>query len=146
MTESSSRWQRFVEPVSRTLIRNVAIAVAVAAIVALVRRDSKLFPSIAVLALWPSLGGHIVEIAFLNFVRSRIPEARLWQVAVRLAVWFVGGCALYLGMFATARALSLVALPIGFLPWGGLGFIGVELVAHASMAVRGLPNFYSGRG
>jgi len=55
------------------------------AIVALARRDSNLFIPVSVLALWPSLGGHIVEIAFLNVVRSRIPGNAGLAGAVRLA-------------------------------------------------------------
>src|SRR2546423_567133 len=56
------------------------------------------------LALWPALGGHFVELWFLNWLRPRLPAARPVQVAARLVVWFVGGGALAVGMVLTAAA------------------------------------------
>jgi hypothetical protein len=144
-TEARDKWQRFQEPVHRTLIRNVAIAVGVGAGVALIRRNAMVFLPTATLALWPSLGGHFVELAFLNFIRSRAPASRPSQIAVRVFTWFAGGCLLYVCMVGTARALSLAPLPIAFVPYAGLIFIGVELIAHAVMAARGRPSFYDGR-
>jgi len=137
---------RFEEPFRRTFTRNVTIAVAVGAVFALKQRDITRLLPVAILAMWFSLGGHYVELAFLNGVRARLPQGRLTQVLVRLLVWFCGGALLYACMAATARALSTVALPMK--PWwlGGVLFIGVELVAHAVLAIRGLPNFYDARG
>ena len=89
-------WTRSREPFGRTLARNVAIAVAVGAgIAAASRRLSLLLPA-SILALWYSLGGHYVEIFFLNGIRPHIPYRRAVQVAARAGVWFTGGCVLYL--------------------------------------------------
>jgi hypothetical protein len=58
--------------------------------------------------------------------------------------WWIG---LAVGMGLTAMALA------GFRPahwpvwWlGGLAFIGIELVAHLVLQLRGRPSFYNGRG
>ncbi len=133
------------EPFRRTLARNVTIAVVVGVVFALVRGNLKLFLPVMTVAMWFSLGGHYVELAYLNGVRARFPQRRLTQVLVRLLVWFCGGAFLYACMAATARALA-IALPPK--PWwfGSIVFIGVELAAHAVLAIRGLPNFYDGRG
>lgn len=133
------------EPLRRTLTRSLAIAGAAGAGLAVRRRDVALFLPVALLALWVALGGHYVERAFLDGARPRIASDRLTQAAARLAVWFVGGVVLYASMGAAARASSAPSL---HLPWwgGGVAFVGVELVVHAVLAVRGLPNAYDGRG
>lgn len=99
------------------------------------------------LVLWPSFGGHWVEIWFLNWLRPRLAISRGLQIAARVGVWFVAGIGLAIGMELTARALA------GFRParwpawWiGGLAFVGIELVAHPALRLRGRPNFYNGRG
>jgi hypothetical protein len=137
---------RFQEPFGRTLARNVTIAAAVGAVFAFLRRDLKLFLPVTILAMWFSLGGHYVELAFLNGVRPRLPRRRLTLSLVRFLVWACGGALLYACMAATARALAIAPPPLS--PWwlGSVLFIGVELAVHAVLAIRGLPNFYDGRG
>src|SRR5437016_13834304 len=49
-------------------------------------------------------------------------------------------------MAATARALPIQAPPLGLWWYGGFLLIGVELAVYAILAIRGLPNFYNGRG
>jgi len=144
--QASTGWPRFEEPFGRALVRNVALAAVVGAVLALQRHDLGLLLPLAALALWFSLGGHYIELAFLNGLRVRIPQARLTQVAVRLLVWFSGGVLLYGSMAATARALPIPAPPLGLWWCGGFLLIGVELAVHAVLAMRGLPNFYNGRG
>jgi hypothetical protein len=142
----SSSWSRFEEPFRRTLARNVMIAAAVGVVLAFYRRDLTVLLPATALAIWFSLGGHYVEVAFLNGVRARFPAHRLTQTLVRLLVWFCGGALLYACMRATAEALSIAIPPSR--PWwfGSILLIGVELVAHAALAIRALPNFYNGRG
>jgi hypothetical protein len=137
---------RFSEPLRRTLARTVSIAVVVGAAFALLRHDLSVFLPLTVLALWITLGGHYVELAFINGVRGRIPPGRWTQAAVRLLVWSGGGVLLSFGMAATARAILVKAPPSR--PWwfGALLFVGVELTVHAVLAIRGAPNFYDGRG
>jgi hypothetical protein len=106
----------------------------------------RLLVPLSALALWFSLGGHCIEVAFLNGIRPRISGGRLTQAAARLGLWFVGGAIVYVLMATTARLLPL--RPPSLASWwlGGLFFIGLELLVHATLALRGLPNFYSGRG
>ena len=105
------------------------------------------WPAAALLMLWFSFGGHWVELWFLNWLRPRISIARGWQVIARVGVWFVGGICLATGMGLTAKALG-GARPVHWPAWwvGGLAFIGVELVTHLILQVRGRPSFYNGRG
>ena len=98
------------EPLRRTLARNVALAAGVGVVIALQRHRLRLALPIAALALWFSLGGHYVELAFLNGLRARISEGRLIHVGLRLVVWFAGGGVLYVLMAASARVLRLEAL------------------------------------
>ena len=142
----STSADQFEEPLWRTLARNVALAAGVGVVFALQRHRLRLFLPIAALALWFSLGGHYVELAFSNGLRARIPQGRLTQVGLRLVVWFTGGVVLYVLMAASARALPLEAPPLRMWWYGGLLLIVVELAVHSLMAMRGKPNFYSGRG
>lgn len=137
---------RFVEPFDRTLARNAIIAVVVATVFALVQHRLWLIGPVALLALWFSLGGHYVEVIFLNGVRPRIPAVRTIQSLVRILIWICGGILLYWGMAVTARVLPVRAPSLVFWWSGGLILTAVELVAHAFLALRGLPNFYSGKG
>jgi hypothetical protein len=123
------------------------IAVVVGAVLARFWGGMARWPLATLLVLWPSFGGHFVEIWFLNWLRPRLPIARSVQVAARLGTWLVGGAGLAVGMGLTAMAL------IGLQPaqrpawWlGGLAFIGIELVAHLGLQLRGRPSFYNGRG
>ena len=134
------------EPLRRTLVRNVALAAGVGVVIALQRHRLRLLLPIAALALWFSLGGHYVELAFLNGLRARISQGRLIQVGLRLLVWFAGGVVLYVLMAASARVLPLEAPPLRMWWYGGLLLIGVELAVHGLLAMRGRPNFYSGHG
>ena len=143
---SSTSWPRSEEPFRRALARNVALAAVVGAVLALQRHDLKLLLPLVALALWFSLGGHYIELAFLNGLRARIPQGRVTQAVARMLVWFGGGVLLYLSMAATARALTIEAPPLRLWWYGGSLLIGVEFAVHAVMAIRGLPNFYNGRG
>ena len=144
--QSDTSWTRVDEPVRRTLARNVAIAAVVGAALAFPKHDLRLLLPLSALALWFSLGGHYVELAFLNGIRPRIPGARLTQLAARLTAWFAGGAVLYVFMAATAHVLPIEPPPVALWWLGGLLLIGVELLAHAALALRGVPNFYSGLG
>ena len=81
--ESSGSWPRFDEPFRFTLARTETLAAIVGAVLALQRHDLKLFLPVAALALWFTLGGHYVELAFLNGLRPRIPHNRLTQAVAR---------------------------------------------------------------
>ena len=118
-----------------------------AAIAAAARGGLARWPAATLLAFWPSFGGHWIEVWFLNWLRPRIPAARRVQVVSRLGVWFAGGTLLAIGMVLTARALGWFRMAHWPAWWvGGAGFIGIELVAHLALQLRGRPGFYNGRG
>jgi|SRR4051812_12609822 hypothetical protein len=141
-----SQWQPFREPLRRTLTRTLGIAAVAGGILALARGGLAHWPAATVVMLWPSLGGHWVELWFLNWLRPRLSRGRAAQVAARLAVWFVGGVALGVGMWLTAAALPGLRPPRPSVWWAGLGFVGVELVAQTGLQLRGRPSFFNGRG
>lgn len=140
-------WAPFREPLRTTLLRTIGIAAVAGGVFALVRHRPLLWPAATIVMLWPSLGGHWVELWFLNGLRPRLPDARGVQVAARVAVWFVGGIALGTGMWLTASALPRMRLPHVAAWWlAGVAFIAVELLAHLGFRLRGRPSFYDGRG
>jgi hypothetical protein len=68
-------------------------------------------------------------------------------VVVRIALWFAGGTALFAGMYLTSMVLNSRNPPRWPEWWvGGVAFIGVELVVHFVIALRGRDGFYNGRG
>jgi hypothetical protein len=127
------------------VLRTGAIAIVAGAAIAGFRPGRWLTATL--LVLWPSFGGHWVEVWFLNWLRPRISPARGAQAAARVGVWFIGGAGLFVGMVLTAMTLP------GFrhMHWpawwvGGLAFIAIELIAHLALQLRGRPGFYNGRG
>jgi hypothetical protein len=143
----TSQWQPYREPLHTTLLRTGIIAIVVGAVLARFWGGLARWPVTTLLVLWPSFGGHWVEVLFLNWLRPRLSAARPVQVAARIGVWFVGGAILALGVSLTAMVLT------GFQPahwpawWlGGLAFIAIELLVHLTLQFRRRPNFYNGRG
>src|SRR5258708_6518657 len=134
----TSSWQPYREPLGITLLRTGTIAVVVGAALALRWGGLARWPLATLLVLWPSFGGHWVELWFVNWLRPRCSTARAVQVAGRVGVWFVGGTGLARGMGLTAMALGGIR-PAQWPAWwlGGLAFIGIELVVHCVMQLRG---------
>jgi len=143
----TSPWQPYREPLGRTLLRTSTIALVVGAVLSLRWGGLQRWPLLTVLVLWFSFGGHWVELWFLNWLRPRLPVARAVQATARVAVWFVGGVGLGLGMAWTDRLLAGWR-PARWPAWwlGGLAFIGLELIVHLFLLLRGRRCFYDGRG
>ena len=142
------RWQPYKEPIRATLMRTGTIALVGGALLARAWGGGLArWPIATLLALWPSFGGHWVELWFLNWLRPRLPDTRAAQMGARIGVWFVGGTGLALGMGLTAMMLSDVR-PAQWPVWwvGGLAFIGIELVVQLVLQLRGHSSFYNGRG
>jgi hypothetical protein len=142
----TQHWQPFREPLRVTLLRTGTIAIVVGALLARFWGSLARWPLATLLVLWPSLGGHWVEVWFLNWLRPRLSIVRGVQVAARVGVWFVGGIALAMGMGLTAMAAGF--RPVHRPAWwlAGVVFIGIELVAHLVLQLRRRPSFYNGRG
>ena len=139
-------WQPYREPMRTTLVRTIAIAV-VAATVAARSLGWSHWTLLVLVMLWPSFGGHWVELWFLNWLRPRIPSARAVQTTARVAVWFIGGIVLFGGMILTGEFVGGLHRQRWPALWmGGIAFIAVELVAQLALQLRGRPSFYNGRG
>ena len=150
---SEQHWLPYREALSTTLARNGVIALAVGAALTRGRGGVAAWLLASALMLWPALGGHYVDVGFLNGLRPRLPTTRAAQRAARLLVWFVGGVALGVGLWMSATALARASgrgwlVPTTRCAWWvcGLALVGIELVAHAALRLRGRPNFYDGRG
>lgn len=129
------------------MLRTIIIAIVVGALLARFWGGVARWPLATLLVLWPSFGGHWVEVWFLNWLRPRLSIARGVQVAARVVVWFVGGAGLATGMSLTAIVLAGFRLVHWTALWlGGLAFIGIELAAHLALQLRGRASFYNGLG
>lgn len=143
----TAHWQPYREPLRHTLVRTGMIALVAGAVFSRWWGGVARWPMATLLMLWPSLGGHWVELWFLNWLRPRLSVARGAQVVARLGVWFIGGIALALGMRLTAATFDWFP-PMRWPAWwlGGLAFIGIELVAQSVLQLRGRPSFFNARG
>jgi hypothetical protein len=141
------QWQPYREPLYTTLLRTGMIAIVGGAALTRLRGGPARGLIATLLILWPSFGGHWVEVWFLNWLRPRLSISSGVQVAARVGVWFAGGVVLAIGMGLTAME-SADFRPAHWPPlWvGGLAFIGIELVVHLVLELRGRPSFYNGRG
>ena len=147
MPQIDPQWQPFREPLRTTLTRTIGLAVVAGGVLALRWGGFARWPLATTLMLWPFLGGHWLELWFLNALRPRLAFARPFQISARLATWFAGGVVFAQGMVFTAGAFTEPQRT----PWSawwipGLGFIGIELIVHALSHLRGRPNFFDGRG
>ncbi len=140
-------WRPYREPLRVTLTRTISIAIVAGAVVASRSGGIRRWPLLSLLMLWPAFGGHWIDLAFLNWLRPRLPASRQIQVVARIAVWFVGGMMLALGARLTATLLS-EHRSLAWLTWATAGtvFVGIELVAHGVLHLRGRPSFYNGLG
>src|SRR5437016_1625602 len=102
-----SQWQPYRESLWVTLARTGTIAAVVGGVIT-TRSGGGVgrWELATVLMLWPALGGHWVEVWFLNWLRPRLNRGRGVQLGVRVAVWFIGGIALWTAMCATARVMG----------------------------------------
>lgn len=142
-----TEWQPFREPLRRTLTRTVGLALVAGGVLASLRGGLARWPAASAVMLWPFLGGHWLELWFLNWLRPRLANRRAVHVAARIAVWFLGGGVLGVGMWLTAAALPGLRPPRSAAWWlAGLAFVGVELAAHVALQLRGRPSFVNGRG
>jgi hypothetical protein len=140
-------WQPFREPLRVTLTRTLSIALVAGAVVSLWVGGLRRWPILSLLMLWPAVGGHWIDLLFLNGLRPRLPRNRSVQWVSRIAVWFAGGVLLGGGVDLTARML-LARPQLVRLTWltAGAAFVAIELVAHAGLYLRGRPSFYNGLG
>jgi hypothetical protein len=140
-------WRPYREPLRVTLTRTISIAIVAGAVVASRSGGIRRWPLLSLLMLWPAFGGHWIDLAFLNWLRPRLPASRRIQVGARLAVWFVGGIVLAFGARLTATLL-LEHQSLAWLTWATAGtvFVAIELVAHGALYLRGRPSFYNGLG
>ena len=140
-------WQPYREPLRITLTRTITIALLAGALASPWFGGIRHWPVLVLLMLWPSLGGHWIDLLFLNVLRPRLPRARFVQTVARFAIWFLGGIVLALGLRLTATLL-LAHARLFWLTWAtaGFGFVAIELVAHVALHARGRPSFYNGQG
>lgn len=143
----TTQWQPYREPFGSVILRTGAIAFVAGAAFATFSGSLSRSPLAALLALWPSFGGHWVELWFLNRLRPRLSTGRGVQVAARVFVWFIAGIVLAIAMRSTLLVLAKYR-PADWPVWwlGGFAFIAIELVAHLALQLRGRPNFYNGLG
>ena len=142
MTDTSG-WKPYTEPVHTTAMRTLGIALVGGLLFARFSIGLRHLPLAIGMVMWFSLGGHFVELFFLNWLRPRLPAARGIQLAARVAMWFAGGVLLGYGAYQTA---VFAGLYVTWLLWWmtGIAFIAVELVAHIPLQLRGRPSFYNG--
>ena len=142
----TSAWQPDREPLHATLLRNGAIAAGVGAVLARFWGGWSRWPQATLFAIWPSFGGHFIEVWFVNWLRPRLPPSRGVQIPARIAVWFAGGALLGIGAGLTTSPPRLRRAQWPGWAFAGVALIGIELVAHLALQLRGRPSFYNGRG
>jgi len=86
-----------------------------------------------------------VELWFLNWLRPRLPRVREVQILARIGAWFIRDRT---GRGNGPHRIAFDGLRPVIWPAciGGLAFVGIELIAHFVLQLRGRPSFYNGRG
>ncbi len=131
------------EPLGATLRRNLLLAAGVGAGLALQSHSLQRWLPATLVMLWPTLGGHYLEIAFLTFIRPRLPQVSILRTMARILTWLAGGILFATAMQLTGHALGDARLATWPPLWiGALGMVGIELIVHAIHRLRGLPSFF----
>lgn len=130
--------ERFLTTLTRTTVTAGLLAVVV--LFAVPRHAGALWDYVDVftLAFCFTFLGHYVDALLLRIPGIDVGLGRIvWVLG-----WFAGG----LWCYVVARWLwTLYGRDLHDLPgllWGGVVFVGLELVAHAAMKARGRRNFY----
>lgn len=136
--------QPFREPLRITLTRTLLIAAVAGLIASSWMGGVRRWPVLFAMMLWPSFGGHWIDLFFLNWMRQRLPDSAGFQRGARLALWFAGGIVLALGARWTLVLISGYP-PARWPTWSvaAATFVAIELVAHAAIHARGRPSFYT---
>ena len=142
----ATSWQPYHEPLRTTLVRTILIGLVIGLIVARLQGQPEAWPHWTAFVLWFSFGGHWVELFFLNWLRPRLAPARWMQVAGRLVTWLIGGTLLLVGARSMFWLFGVQPFRLSLWWLGGLGFVGVEFLAHTGLVLLGRPSFYNGRG
>ena len=123
----------------KALTRNTLLAIVVAVLVSLVLPSSYDFLDAFTIAFSFCYVGYLVEKALLKLPGIETGGGRI----VRMLGWFAGGLWCYvLGRWAlVAYGKDTSALPS--LMWGGLFFVGLQVLVHGILQATGKPNFYS---
>ena len=130
------------EPFLTTLARSTIVAGILAFVLMFILPRHTTF-------LWDYVD--VFTVAFCFAFLGHYVDALLWRIPeieygvgriIRILSWFAGG----LWCYIVARWLwMLYGRDLHELPrlmWGGVFFVGLELVAHAILKVRGRPNVY----
>ena len=131
------------EPLRATLRRNLALAAGAGAGLAWQFHSLHHWLPASLVMLWPTLGGHYLELAFIAFILPRLPRAPIVRIFARILTWMAGGVVFAAAMHLTGQALGewrLAAWPPLWI--GALGMVGIELIVHAIRRLRGLPGFF----
>lgn len=141
--------QPYREPLWKTLRRTLTIALCITtALTLLLPREGSYrhyWATTYLAVLWFPLGGHYVELGYLNWARMVSAWVRQHRTLSRMLWWLIGGLPLGLGCWWTWGALG--TRPSFDLPlwWGMPFFVVAECVVHTVLNVRGYPSFWNGR-
>jgi hypothetical protein len=138
--------ERFLQTITRTIFTTTIIAfILTFAHVFPVVGMSKLF---LFAAIWLMIfcivfGGHWLELMFINYIKLLLPQNRILLYFARIIYWFLSAIPLF--MLATWVGSLLINQGLRLGNWWAFGFfyIGIELLMHAIMHLRGKKSFYN---
>ncbi len=139
------KFEEIDEPLRVTLSRTLTIAVVVGVVASFATHNIRMGFAIGLGALWPSVGGHWIELLWLNLIRKRLKPKVPILVALRLIYWWAWGFVIIFPAFYTIHVIapSLPPMPSPLL--GGFGFLFVEMLLHGIFAMNHRPNAFDAR-
>ena len=132
-----------------TLRRTLLIGLGISLVLTPFMRDERALLDawwrVYLAVLWFPLGGHYVELGYLNGWRMKSAWVRRQKYVSRVLYWIVGGLPLGAAFLWTLHVLG-ARFPLDLPLWWGMPFFpAVECVIHLVLTVLGRPSFWNAR-
>jgi hypothetical protein len=139
------------EPLIKTVIRTILTATIIAGILYLAHvfpYDGKskltLFAMIWLVVFCIVIGGHWLELLFINSIKFALPKNILLLYFTRIVYWFLCAVPLFFCTNFIMHVFLYDGLRLSHWFTFGIFYIGIELLMHAIMQIRYKKSFYNG--
>jgi len=143
--------EKITESLNQTVIRTILTTTIIAGILYLAHlfpHDGKsnltLFEMIWLVVFCIVVGGHWLELLFINRIKFALPKNILLLYFIRIVYWFLCAVPLFFAINFIMGLFLYDGLRLSHWWTFGIFYIGIELLMYAIMQIRYKKSFYNG--